>query len=100
VKKLILFSAAVISASCSHAPEAKGPEKHYTLTGKVVSVDKSHQTATIDAAAIPNYMDAMTMEYPVKSKSEFDSLKAGEEITATIDVAADESYTLSNIKAK
>ena len=100
VKHSILVLAMALGAACSRSPQAKGPEKHYTLTGKIVTLDKAHQTATIDAAAIPNYMEAMTMEYPVKSKAEFDSLKVGEQITGTLDVAADESYTLSNIKAK
>ena len=38
------------------------------------------------------------MEYPVKSKSEFKSLQVGERITATVDVADDDSYALSNIR--
>ena len=56
--------------------------------------------ATVDAAAIPNYMEAMTMEYPVKSKSDIDALQVGEEITATVDVKSDDSYALANIKPK
>ena len=79
---------------------SSGPERHYNLTGKVVSIDKQRQTATVDAAAIPNYMEAMTMEYPVKSKSDFDALQVGEEITATVDVKSDDSYALANIKPK
>ena len=74
------------------------PERHYNLTGKVVSLDKQRQTATVDAAAIPNYMEAMTMEYPVKSKSDFDALRVGEEIRATVDVKSDDSYALADIK--
>jgi Cu/Ag efflux protein CusF len=73
-------------------------EHHYPLTGKVVSLDAQHQTATVDAAAIPNFMEAMTMEYPVKSKSDFESLHVGERITATVDVTGDNTYSLSNVK--
>jgi Cu/Ag efflux protein CusF len=84
--------------ACGHSPRTAGPEKHYALTGKIVSLNAERQTATVDAAAIPNFMEAMTMEYPVKSKSEFKSLQVGERITAAVDVADDDSYSLSNIK--
>ncbi len=84
--------------ACSRG--SSGPERHYNLTGKIVSLDKQRQTATVDAAAIPNYMEAMTMEYPVRSKSDFESLRVGEQISATVDVKSDDSYALSEIKPK
>jgi hypothetical protein len=34
----------------------------------------------------------------VKSKSDFDSLRVGEQISATVDVKSDDSYALSDIK--
>ncbi len=98
MKAFFLLLAAALSLSCHHSASESKAERHYALTGRVVSIDPQHQTATIDAAAIPNYMEAMTMEYPVKSKSDLVSLHAGEKITATVDVTADESYSLSNIK--
>ncbi|HZS57432.1 MAG TPA: copper-binding protein [Bryobacteraceae bacterium] len=71
----------------------------YTLTGVVVSVNPKEQTASIDAAPIPNFMEAMTMEYPVKSKTEFESLRAGEKIKATLNVSAsNDEYTLTDIQ--
>ena len=93
---LILYTA--LLAACSRESHSAGAQRHYSLTGRVVALDVQHQTATIDAAAIPNYMEAMTMEYPIKSKSEFQSLHAGEQITATLDVAGDDSYSVSNVK--
>lgn len=91
---LVLCTALLLACS----QRSSGPERHYNLTGKIVSLDKNRQTATVDAAAIPNYMEAMTMEYPVKSKSDFDSLRVGEQISATVDVKSDDSYALSDIK--
>ncbi len=38
------------------------------------------------------------MEYPIKSKQDFNTLHVGDRITATIDVRDDTTYDLSNIK--
>ena len=73
-------------------------QKHYPLTGKVVSVNVKDQTAVIDAAAIKNFMEAMTMDYPIQSKDELATLHPGDHIAATVDVNDDGSYTLSHIK--
>lgn len=81
------------------APATKSAQqKHYQLTGKIVSVDAKEQTAAIDAAAIKGYMEAMTMDYPIHSKNDFASLHPGDHITATLDVSDDGSYTVSHIK--
>ena len=52
----------------------------------------------VDAAAIPNFMEAMTMEYPVRSQLEFNSLHVGDHITATVNVRGEGGYYLSDIK--
>ncbi len=91
----------VALSGCSRTPEASGPERHYRLSGEVMAIDTKHQTATIAAAAIPDFMDAMTMEYPVKSKAELNSLHVGEKIQATLDVSASgDAYNLSNIQQR
>ena len=87
----------LFSIACSSATKA-APQKHYQVTGKVVSVDAQDQTASIDAAAVPGYMEAMTMDYPIESKSELGSLHPGDHITATLDVNGDGTYALSHIK--
>ena len=97
ILSFVFLSVALVS--CARKPEAGPPEHQYKLTGKVVSVDSKHQTAMIDAAAIPGFMEAMAMEYPIKSKTEFDTLHAGDNITATVNVyASGAEYNLSNIR--
>lgn len=86
------------SLACGHKPESKGSARHYQLTGRVVSLNKKDQTASIDAAAIPDYMEAMKMDYPIASKTEFDSLSAGESIKATVNVYESGEYDLSGIQ--
>lgn len=80
---------------------ASAPEvKHYHLTGQVVALDVKDQTATIAQTAIPGWMDAMTMEYPVKSKAEFNTLHVGDKIQGTVDDRGTGDYDLSGIQAQ
>ena len=54
------------------------------MRGEVIRVDPSAQLATIKGEEIQGWMPAMTMEYPVKDKQEFQKLKAGEQIQAKV----------------
>lgn len=94
---LAVVALVTIFSGCANQSE---PERHYQLTGRVVALNPKDQTALIHAAAIPGWMEAMTMEYPVRSKSEFNALHAGEEITATVNVRSDGEYALSNVRSK
>ncbi|MBV8069722.1 MAG: copper-binding protein [Acidobacteriaceae bacterium] len=97
---VVLVPLLVFAAACSRSPESAAPAHRYSLTGKVVALNSQDHTALIDAAAIPNFMEAMTMEYPVRSRPEFDSLHAGDRITATVNVTAEGGYYLSDIKVQ
>lgn len=85
-------------AGCGSKSVSTAQVHHYHLTGQIVSLNAKDQTVSVDQAAIPGWMDAMTMEYPVKSKSEFDSLHAGEKIQGTVNDRGDGDYDLSNIQ--
>jgi Cu/Ag efflux protein CusF len=97
VKTIPVILALVFCLACTDTGKS-APQKHYQLTGRVVSINAKEQTAAIDAAAIPSFMEAMTMEYPIASKAEFATLQPGEHITATVNVSDDGSYNLSQIK--
>ncbi len=99
MKPFLIVTILSTALACSH-PAAKAPaaQKHYSLTGKVVQVDAKDGTAAIDAAAIPGYMEAMTMDYPIRSKQDLALLHPGDHITATINVGDDGAYDLSDIK--
>ena len=94
----ILF--AILLAACSRPSHSAKVAHQYVLSGRIVSLDRAHQTAMVDAAAIPNYMGAMTMEYPIESKSDFASLHVGEDISATLDVMDDDRYTVTNVRPR
>lgn len=89
-----------VLAACSPKPaNTSGPEKHYAFSGDILSLNPKAQTASINGAAIPGYMDAMTMDYPIKSSAEFKTLHVDEKIKATLNVTASgDDYSLSNIQ--
>jgi protein SCO1/2 len=62
----------------------KPPAKEYQMRGEVMGLDAPDHVATIKHEAIPGFMGAMTMGYPVKDPAEFSKLSVGEPITATI----------------
>jgi protein SCO1/2 len=62
-----------------------------------VGLDPKAQVATIKGDKIDGWMEAMTMEYPVKDAAEFGKLKVGERISATV-VVGEASYYLKGIE--
>ena len=77
------------------APQVE-PAKRYHLTGRVVSIDPRAKMANIDAAAIPGFMEAMTMPYQVKPPDQLTKLSAGDTITADVVVQNDDAW-LENV---
>ena len=68
----------------------------YDFKGKVVSIDRSARRVTVDHEAIPGFMGAMTMAYPVRDARVLDTLSAGDEVTAKL-VTSDGTYWLEDI---
>jgi Cu/Ag efflux protein CusF len=84
--------AVVVSLCLGQSTPAK---KSYIFHGKVVSLNKSTKTLTIDGEKVPGWMEAMTMSYKVDDPSIVDRLKPGDLITATV---YDGDYVLHNVK--
>lgn len=70
--------------------------KHYAVRGKIVAVDAARGEIVLDAAAIPGYMEAMTMPYKLQNPSIISELHPGDSITATL-IATDNSDRLDQI---
>jgi protein SCO1 len=66
------------------APAATEQAKQYPVRAKVVSTDAAHGEVTLDAAAIPGYMEAMTMPYKLRTPNILSELHPGDQITATL----------------
>ncbi len=63
------------------------PPKRYALKGKIYALHPQLSLAEVEHEAIADYMEAMTMKFPLKDKRLFDRLKAGDRITATLVVS-------------
>jgi Cu/Ag efflux protein CusF len=74
---------ALWTAGCQRNP-APRPAQEFQMRGEVVGLDPRSQTATVKAGKIEGWMEAMTMEYPIKDKQAFTQLKAGEKIRAKV----------------
>ena len=97
---LILFSSVLFTACQKAQPQfvASATAKHFTLKGKVVAVNKSKQTATVEHGDIEGYMPAMTMEFPIKDADVFEVLSKDAEIRADLVVDdAQGKFWLENI---
>ena len=96
---LILFSGLFFTACQKAPPEqvASPTAKHYTLHGKIVSVDAAKKKATIAHDDVEGYMPAMTMEFPIRDEHVFEVLSKDAEIRADLVVDdAQGAYWLEN----
>jgi protein SCO1/2 len=67
----------------------------YPVTGIVLKVHPAHRTFTASCAAIPGYMEAMSMPYSVRDTKDLASLKPGAYIEFTLVVDKDRSWAES-----
>jgi len=93
IRRICLLLAAVALLGCG----ARQPAKRYDMQGDVIALAPASKTAIISAGKIDDWMEAMTMEYPVKPDSEFAKLHAGDHIQATV-VVSGESYYVTDVK--
>lgn len=95
---LILFALSA-GIACTKAEENKGTEKRYPMKGKVISVDKENKRAKIHHEDIEGFMDAMTMDFPIKADWVWDELRPGVQVQAemVVNSAAKDPYWLENI---
>lgn len=93
---LALLAAGLIFSVAACKKQEDINAKRYHLVGKVVEVDARGSSVVVDHQAIPGFMDAMTMAYPVRDPRILSPLGVGDEITADVVVASDGAY-LDNI---
>lgn len=88
----IVSFALAFAILCCGCGKKQDTRQRYHLAGKVVSVDLHEGTATIDAKAIPGYMEAMTMPYSAENPKDLEKLKVGDQISA--DLVVDQGVPL------
>src|SRR6185369_16141228 len=77
----LLLSLALVGIACSRRASN---EKRYPIKGKVIAVNKTDATVTIEHGDIPGYMSAMTMEFKLKKRADLETLKPGDQITGNV----------------
>jgi protein SCO1/2 len=93
----------VVLVACGKREEEKPTtvpgEKVYALKGKIVSRDKEAKTLDVDHEAIPGFMEAMTMSYPVRGAA-FEALPPDQSrIEAKLHVTTDDVWLTDIRKA-
>lgn len=75
----------------------KNSDKHYTLTGRVVSKVPATHMLTVDHDDIADFMPAMTMPYLVDQRFDLAKVAPGDRIRARVVVKPDQRYWLDDI---
>jgi protein SCO1/2 len=95
----IILSSVLFFTACQKAdiqPVASADAKRYALKGKIVSVDKSKKKVSIAHEEIPAFMDAMTMDFPIRDADVLETMSKDAEIKAELIVDKGD-YWLENI---
>ena len=96
---LLLATLVLLALACAkhEKPLSEKGEKLYTLKGKIVSRDVSINALRVDHQAIPGFMEAMTMDYPVRGANVAQLPPDNSKIEARLHVN-DDRYWLTDVK--
>ena len=89
----LLFSAVLCLSACAGKPAEEA--RRYELKGKVISVDLAKGEVKVEHEDIPDFMSAMTMDFPVRDAEALKAMGAGDRVQATL-VVTDDAYWLEN----
>lgn len=83
-----LLSVAVLAACGCASPDKASdePVKRYPLRGEVTRLARDGKYAVVKHEKIDGWMEAMTMEFPIRDAAEFRKLKPGQKINAAVSV--------------
>jgi len=100
-RPILLVLAVLLVAACGEErkpkPLSEPGEKLYEVHGKIISRDARANSLMVDHREIPGFMEAMTMEYPVRG-AEVATLPANNaQIVAKLHVT-ERSYWLTDVK--
>jgi protein SCO1/2 len=80
---------ALVGCHGAGSSNAKTQTEQYPVRGTVVSMDTGRGEVALNAETIPNFMEAMTMDYPLEDKAAATELHPGDKITATLECERD-----------
>jgi len=94
---VILVFAACGDRGKQDKPLSVPGEKLYTLEGRILGRDAAGNALRVDHKAIPGYMEAMTMDYPVRGATVQSLPSDNSRVTARLHVT-DTAYWLTDVK--
>ena len=101
MRALAVIAIVLLLAGCkqeaARQEDKDQPLRRYALHGEVLRLDPKDKIAAIKHEKIGDWMEAMTMEFPVKEQAEFDKLRAGATINGTVFVQGN-SYWVGEIQ--
>ena len=77
---------------------AKNQTRRFAMEGVVTYLDPSTERAYIAHGKIGDWMEAMTMPYAVRPHAEFQKLHVGDRLQATVVVANDSNYYITEVR--
>ena len=80
----LMIGALVCALLLSTAVRAQDGKKEHAFKGVVQKVDEKAKSLTVDGENVPGWMMAMTMVYSPDKEEIFKTVKAGDQITATV----------------
>jgi Cu/Ag efflux protein CusF len=80
----LMIGALVCALLLSTAGRAQDAKKEHAFKGVVQKVDEKAKSLTVDGENVPGWMMAMTMVYSPDKEEIFKTVKAGDQITATV----------------
>jgi protein SCO1/2 len=93
-RRIILSILAATLAGCAagEKKETAWVDKRHALTGEVIRLEEKDKVVVVKHEEIPDFMEAMTMGFPVPDAAEWAKLKPGMKIKATVVERKDDFY--------
>ena len=81
---LLLLLGVLLSTCVVMSAAQQAGKKEHQFQGKAMKIDAKTKTLTVDGENVAGWMTAMTMIYKVDEPGVLKTLKAGDQITATV----------------
>ena len=97
-RRMLLMPLLGFAGACTrHNSEPEKPVQRYPLRGEVVRLQPSSQVVVVKHEKIDGWMEAMTMEFPIRDKAQFAKLREGLRIRAAV-LVQDFDFWLEDIQ--
>jgi protein SCO1/2 len=86
MRLLLVVAALAALTACGGSKQqlSNAPIQKYQIHGVIQKLNPDVHSATIKHRNIEGFMEAMTMEFPIRNKDEYSKLQVGETIDGTV----------------